>query len=175
MTLLALFAFTDFGLYFLASFAWVPLGLFMPVFATGSTTCPTICSNEPVASGVSMTLAGVANNGNPFCPTQCPDYNRTMVTVGHGGPCFFEGFDSSNYGCVPFIAIIDAVFSTSGGNTRVGLSTNMNSFVGNATANVVVVGASPLDCTGLSVTSVSLSSFTNGACDLSAVTFTIVT
>lgn len=66
VALLSLCACTDFGLYLLASFAWVPLGLFMPVFASGGPPCTNCVGNTP--SQVQLTASGITNG-------QCTDCN----------------------------------------------------------------------------------------------------
>ncbi len=139
-----------------AGLASVLVGLFMPVFATGSTTCPSVCSN--MSASVSWTLSGVTDNSVPSC--DCSPYNTTVVSTVVSS-CRYDGNSAVNASCGFFIAY-HSTFTISGGNSKV-TSEADGSLAGLANTGSINIGAGPLDCSELSI-SAAAATFTDGFC-----------
>ncbi len=137
----------------------IPLAFFMggcPCCSTGSTTCPSVCSNMPAS--VSWTLSGVTDNSVPSC--DCSPYNATVVSTVVSS-CRYDGNSAVNASCGFFIAY-HSTFTISGGNSKV-TSEADGSLAGLANTGAINIGAGPLDCSGLSI-SAAAATFTDGFC-----------
>jgi hypothetical protein len=151
----------DLALYLFAGFAWVPLGLFMPVL--GCTVSCARCSPADSAHCVhEVTLAGIANGSCATCTTK----NGTFQLSVYGGSCDWQGSTAICGGSVPLRLII-----SSNGTARVFL------------VNVTTVGfgdvfrfqdAAGTDGTSCDSISASLTVFGSNSCNLTSATCSIV-
>lgn len=150
-----------------AGLASVLVGLMMPVFAVVSTTCPSVCSN--MSASVSFTTTGITDAPSHAC--DCSHYNTTVVSIVKSG-CIYTGRTTVDSLCGFFVEMT-ANFTASGGNSRVTLQADGSFFPGIASTGPISLGASALDCAGLSVSS-GPATHTDGACLFSGINIAMV-
>lgn len=156
------------ALYLFASFAWVPLGLFMPVFA--GYACGTVtaaCTGISGPSQVTVTISGLAGSACSGGTTLCSSFDGTYV-------CTFlsEDSDSCNYlvalpaNDCPNWDVVRAFIIYSASNTT--LKVQMQPLIG-YWEDTTTLGASPIDCSAIGTVSLPVGSAA-GDCSLTGTT-----
>jgi hypothetical protein len=162
------------AVYFLATYAMAPLGLFMPVF--GMAECPLRCTVMP--SSISVTFGGIAS---ATCTT-CEDYNGTFV---------FSSLAPSGTLCTQFYAtgvhscddtdntggVVQFSFQPNALQTRISTAVYVgeNLFAYSYSAFLSAdLGASPIDCSAVGTPALTPAIQADYDCDMSATTASVV-
>lgn len=152
----------DLGLYLFAGFAWVPLGLFMPVLGGCTVSCSPACSSGTAHCTHEVTIAGLANGS---CAT-CTTYNGTFQLSNYPSNCTWQGPAAICGSAVPL-----RLFITSNGTARVFLVNVTTNGFGDLFRFQDAAGTDGSSCDGINV---SPTTFNSVSCNLASATCHVV-